>query len=1814
MVLFFILLLTTCPLLWAQTATPPLQGNGTFLNPYRIYNLGNLYWIAADSERWDKHYIQVSDINASGTADWFGGEGWIPIGNSTIPFSGNYNGNNRGIHGLYINRPEDGQQGLFGNLSGAQVYELELTGVNVTGSFYAAGLAGRVSNSEITGCYISGDVNGDENVGLLAGFILNTSSIASSSVNGNVSGSHFIGGLTGYIDNSAVNSSFSEGTVNGSYNAGGLVGLIDAVTISNSYTRSEVSGIDYIGGLTGWSDVSIIEQCYSIGPVSGTGNNTGGLVGYSVDQLLISSYWNTETSNQGISSGGEGRTTAEMTFPYAANTYVDWDFVEIWGIDSGYELGGYPYLRWQPVLTVPIDLTAIAGDGVVELFWDMPDTERSSGRQRSRSFLGFNLYRNEEQINTEPLLQEYYGDTDVVNNTTYNYFVTALFEEGESGQSDHLEVTPEPSLFGGGSGTASFPWQIATAEHLDSIRQYLGTFHSNKHFQQVADIDLGIAPWNEGTGWAPIGVFFPSESRFAGHYNGGNYQISGLTIDNPGSNYQGLFGYVSNGKIINTKLAEADISGNNYVGGLAGFITANTLIDNCSVEGEINGNGQVGGLIGVSQASSTIRNSFSTGNVTGSADNTEAGGIAGRNNGSIILNSQSSAAVSGSSYLGGITGLNSNQALISNSFSEGNITASNHYAGGLVGANNSSEINKSGSTGTVSGTERVGGLTGQNEGSEINDCYSRGSVQGSGNYTGGLIGFDMNSVISNCYSTGSVTGANYVGGLIGISNSTVFNSYWDTETSGQTASSAGEGRSSIEMTFPHAANTYVDWDFEEIWSEDELSDKNNGYPYLSGISSSILFAGGSGTLEDPWQIATVEHLDNIRYFIGSAHTDRYFVQIADLDLGQIPWNVGEGWIPIGGSSIHESFCGNFNGNGFNITGLFIDNTERHYAGLFSYIFGGTIENVNLTGVDVTGGQITGSLAGYIYNSTVHNCESSGDVSGDWMTGGLTGRVSNGTISSSSFTGNVEGANYTGGLAGYIITETTVSNSFSSGTVTGERIIGGLVGAIEYDSVIIACYSSSCITATGEAGGLVGYNGEIINTDSPSSVIDSYSTGNVNCTYLINAGGLIGVNQVSSSIINSFYNYDTVMINGENRITYGAMPGDVYSDWFTDGLQLDIDDFLDPIGEHYGIGNADDFKTLLFLGLDSDLSFLLVDDIDLSSDPGFFIPRFTATLLGDNRVVSNLNLNFGNLSNIALFRQAYNATIQDLTLTNVLNTGVRYTGSLIGYGDQVEITNVHVAGIVRGNSRMGGLAGYVRNSNLTGCSSEISVTAFGDSHNRADTGGLIGLAYYSTLSESHNRGDVNGYGDNTGGLIGKGYDLDITGCSNSGSITGTGGGTGGLAGILENVTVENCFSEGVVTGEDSYTGGLIGYLFGPAEVKSSYSTSTVTGDLRVGGLIGRNSYQTLISDCYSTGSVSGTDIVGGLLGANTGYSTVTNCFSAGPVTGISETTGGLSGYSNWDFNIEFINSYWDIEASGQTDSDGGEGRMTADMTYPYGADTYLSWNFTSTWAPDVRYEVNNGYPYLGWHETVISHLPWEEDFSGITVGEIPVGWSRSGTNWGVTNSSNAGGTTPEMRFSWNPYQDGCIRLISPRILVDDNDYLQLSFLYTVEHLPYIYDLEVEISDDLENWITVWSIRPTANIYQEFEEILFYAEGWSDIYIAWTFVGISTNIDFWYIDNILLESGEFPSPDNIVISISDGMANLTWDEVTGASSYYVYTTEDPYNDDWGEPVQVVEPYYSEPAEGKRFYRIVASTGQPAALSNRGSSSRTTEIQRK
>ncbi|PTN32232.1 GLUG motif-containing protein [Desulfonatronum sp. SC1] len=193
---------------------------------------------------------------------------------------------------------------------------------------------------------------------------------------------------------------------------------------------------------------------------------------------------------------------------------------------------------------------------------------------------------------------------------------------------------------------------------------------------------------------------------------------------------------------------------------------------------------------------------------------------------------------------------------------------------------------------------------------------------------------------------------------------------------------------------------------------------------------------GSGTAGNPYRIASLENL----YWISqnSGEWDKIFKQTANIDFADATpaintWDSGAGWTPIGDHSYHH-FYGTYDGDGYTISGLFINRSD-HHQGLFGYVAGATFKNIGLIDVDITGSTYAGGLVGQL-QGTVDNSYVTGSVSGDSNVGGLVG-FNTGSVTNCYATASVSGDSNVGGLVGSKSASGTVTNSFYDTNTTGQ---------------------------------------------------------------------------------------------------------------------------------------------------------------------------------------------------------------------------------------------------------------------------------------------------------------------------------------------------------------------------------------------------------------------------------------------------------------------------------------------------------------------------------------------------------------------------------------------------------------------------------------------------------------------------------------------------------------------------------------------------------------------------------------------------------
>jgi hypothetical protein len=350
-------------LLMSASSVAVVSGAGTDegrAGPRDAVLIHDVYELQNISNDMNASYALANDIDASATQDWNQGRGFLTIKDMSVAnhwsyeydcfvgvFNGEFDGRGHVINNLFMNRTGLSDEGEF------------------TGLFDVLNSSSRVSNLTLDMV----DISGQDIMGGLAGFNLGT--VINCHTSGKVVGigrsAQHIGVLIGF-NRGLISHCSSTGSVEGWYNIGGLVGSSDTsgggwpdVMISDSFSRAAVKADitdGQAGGLAGMNS-GTIRNCYSTGTVSGM--YTGGLIGFS-NGTVDNSYWDTQSSGNNVSSGGTGKTTAEMM---QQATYAGWDFDNVWTID---ENNSYPRLRdlppapnHSPTITTALVTAATAG-------------------------------------------------------------------------------------------------------------------------------------------------------------------------------------------------------------------------------------------------------------------------------------------------------------------------------------------------------------------------------------------------------------------------------------------------------------------------------------------------------------------------------------------------------------------------------------------------------------------------------------------------------------------------------------------------------------------------------------------------------------------------------------------------------------------------------------------------------------------------------------------------------------------------------------------------------------------------------------------------------------------------------------------------------------------------------------------------------------------------------------------------------------------------------------------------------------------------------------------------------------------------------------------------------------------------------------------------------------------------------------------------------------------------------------------------------------------------------------------------------------
>lgn len=364
------------------------------------------------------------------------------------------------------------------------------------------------------------------------------------------------------------------------------------------------------------------------------------------------------------------------------------------------------------------------------------------------------------------------------------------------------------------------------------------------------------------------------------------------------------------------------------------------------------------------------------------------------------------------------------------------------------------------------------------------------------------------------------------------------------------------------------------------------------------------FAGGSGTKDDPYQIATAEQLAKLAVDVNANAPDlnyaaKYFILTENIDLS------AHRWIPIGsgdttGGIFYNSY---FDGNEKTITGLYVDETSaenNRLAGLFGGITinypveDAVVKNLTISGATInTAGEnsAAGILAGSILGDgiVVENCHVSGVVAANTDAGGMVGYTS--LVNYDRCTADVEvaGAGMAGGFVGNDFGG-SYENCSAKGAAEAGWSLGGFAGFAYGNTVFKRCMAAVSVTASDwQAGGFIGYMEQNV------LVTNCVAYGDVKSTvtgWAPRVGGFAGANgyvdnsgtAISDSALKNCHAYGKV-VSGHPTISAGGFIGYELGGT-TEGCSYNItkNPDLNPAGEYAadgsdGIERASDKKVL-----------------------------------------------------------------------------------------------------------------------------------------------------------------------------------------------------------------------------------------------------------------------------------------------------------------------------------------------------------------------------------------------------------------------------------------------------------------------------------------------------------------------------------------------------------------------------------------------------------------------------------------------------------
>ena len=255
-------------------------------------------------------YMLAGNIDMQGVA-------FTPIGSTSSPFVGRFDGLDYTISNLKVNITSD-YAGLFSAIAKSKynpdvvVENFSLTGGSVTTTGKGAGGVAGLNFGLIRNVRNANTVTATKDtaggiIGTGGGHVENSVNTGTVESKGNVAGG-IAGGLGYGLQQAAVIGSRNEGTVKGKKQVGGVVGYFTHGLVQNVSNAGNVEGARWVGGIIGHNHEATLNKAYNTGSVKisnpGSMNigGVGGVVGAN-EGIVTNVYNEGDVSGRNISGG-----------------------------------------------------------------------------------------------------------------------------------------------------------------------------------------------------------------------------------------------------------------------------------------------------------------------------------------------------------------------------------------------------------------------------------------------------------------------------------------------------------------------------------------------------------------------------------------------------------------------------------------------------------------------------------------------------------------------------------------------------------------------------------------------------------------------------------------------------------------------------------------------------------------------------------------------------------------------------------------------------------------------------------------------------------------------------------------------------------------------------------------------------------------------------------------------------------------------------------------------------------------------------------------------------------------------------------------------------------------------------------------------------------------------------------------------------------------------------------------------------------------------------------------------------------------------